>query len=140
MSKWSLKEKLQKMEAFKVVFPVEAGNMAVNQFVGSFRDQGFTDQAIVKWKPRKSKKDDIGRAILVKTGALRRSIKRGYTSWVRTVIQSVGLVYAEVHNYGLKSGRGKGFNMPKRQFMGHSAKLDKDITVKMKSQVDKIML
>lgn len=132
-SKWGLKEKLKKMEGFKKTFPTEAGNMAVNFFVDSFRKQGFEDKTILKWKPRKSKKDNAGRAILVKTGALRRSIRRGYTSWARTVISSLGLAYAKAHNYG--EGR-----MPKRQFMGHSDKLDREITTKMKQKVDAIML
>lgn len=99
MSKWGLKEKLQKMEAFKSTFPVEAGNIAVNHFVKSFRDQGFTDTSRMQWKPRKGGKDP-NRAILVKSGALRRSIKRGATSWNRTVIASVGVDYAKIHNEG----------------------------------------
>ncbi len=56
MSKWGLKEKKAKMDAFKQTFPVEAGNMAVNHFVKSFRDQGFTDRSVMKWKPRKKTK------------------------------------------------------------------------------------
>jgi phage gpG-like protein len=131
-SKWGLKEKQAKVNVFKRTFPIEAGNMAVNHFVKSFKDQGFTDNNRMSWKSRKSKKDG-NRAILVKTGALRRSIRRAYTSWARTVIQTTGIIYAQRHNEGLKG-------MPKRQFMGKSGKLDKDIMDKMKVKMDAIMI
>jgi len=48
-------------------------------FVGSFRAQGFTDETLKPWQARKrgtrrDKQTKQSRAILVQTGALRRSI------------------------------------------------------------------
>lgn len=113
------------------------GNIAVNEAKTNFKRQGFMDRSIKKWKPRK--KRDEGRAVLVKTGALRRSISRLSTSAKRVKIGAKGkaAVYAGVHNAGLKAGRGKGFKMPKRQFLGPSATTNKRITNLMRKKLKK---
>lgn len=82
------------------------GNEAQNHFVKSFRNQGFTDDGLQSWKPRKRGKDP-GRAILVKTGRLRRSIrKRTKGKYAVSIVSDVP--YAMIHNNG---GRiNKGFN------------------------------
>lgn len=96
------------------------GNEAKNHFVGSFRLQGFQDVNVDKWKKRKnperkgrgSKKSaaelgtvrsvKAGRAILVKTGDLRRSIRRESLNKARlSVTIATDLPYARVHNDGL---------------------------------------
>lgn len=131
-------------------------------FIESFTNQGFTDKHLVKWQPRKGgttlsehrelksfwgKKiaDEAtkgsGRAILIKSGALRRSILVKEVSGVGfKVVSDMGLGgsqdYAPVHNYGLRSGRGRGFKMPQRQFMGESAVLVKKITDKITSNIE----
>lgn len=74
-----------------------ASIIAQNHFTMSFRNQGFTDEAIAKWKARK--KADAGRAILVKTGALRRSIRVRPQGMFRAVIYS-NLPYAQIQNDG----------------------------------------
>lgn len=78
-----------------------------------------------------------GRAILVKSGLLRRSIIVRNQGLFRAVISS-NLPYAAVHNDGLRSGRGKGFIMPKRQFIGNSSALNRKIITKFQSRIDKI--
>jgi phage gpG-like protein len=108
------------------------GVEALNHFTKSFRNQGFEDSTIQRWQPRKGeisggiarvrKRDAGSRAILVKSGALRRSLFK-YRSGVFSVTIKSPLPYAEVHNEGLRAGRGKGFKMPKRQFVGDSTKL-----------------
>ena len=105
----------------------QIGNIAINEAKTNFKRQGFMDRSVKRWKPRKKK--DEGRAILVKSGALRRSIRRISVSNKRVTIGSKGkaAVYAGVHNYGLKAGRGKGFTMPKRQFLGPSHTTNKRI-------------
>lgn len=108
---------------------VQAANEASNHFIESFKNQGFTDERLKKWKPRKNKKD-TGRAILVKKGDLRRSIKvlKVDHSTLRASIGSTGLIYAAVHNFGLMAGRkSHPFIMPKRQFIGSSKKLNNAI-------------
>jgi phage gpG-like protein len=107
------------------------GVEALNHFTKSFRNQGFEDVNIERWQPRKGeisggiarvrKRDAGSRAILVKSGALRRSLFK-YRSGVSQVTIKSQLPYAIVHNEGLKAGR-SGFKMPKRQFVGNSSKL-----------------
>ncbi len=113
------------------------GNIAVNESKTNFKRQGFMDRSLHRWKGRK--KPDPGRAILVKSGTLRRSIRRISTSAKRVKVGSVGKasVYAGVHNAGLRSGRGAGFQMPKRQFLGPSATTNKRITNLMRKTLNK---
>ena len=98
------------------------GNEAKNFFVNSFRLQGFEDVNVQKWKPRKKQtKRNIGRAILVDSGDLRRSIIRQPVNKANLSVKiSTDLVYAKVHNEGI----GK---MPKRQFIGNSYKVIRSI-------------
>jgi phage gpG-like protein len=55
------------------------------------------------------------RGLLIKSGDLRRSIQVNVNGMDVHITSDVP--YSSVHNEGLKSGRGKGFIMPKRQFM-----------------------
>jgi phage gpG-like protein len=100
---------------------VEIGNSAKSFFVENFRKQGFDDKNVEKWKPRKKADKRAGRAILVKTGDLRRSIIRNPANRAALSVKiSTDLVYAARHNNGLKG-------MPKRQFMGDSYNLNERI-------------
>lgn len=131
-----------------------------NHFEQSWDNQGFTDSSLAKWDRRKSpqkkfRKDgkalksykkwsskDKGRAILVshrsdtKGGHLKDSIR----SEIRgtKVIFSTDKPYARVHNEGGKSGRGSGFTMPPRRFMGNSQQLNDKIIDKITREFDKI--
>lgn len=121
------------------------GTDAKNHFVKSFRNQGFEDQTIQKWQPRKRKSyrtrngrvvDDTNRAILVKTGDLRRSIKIVSKNY-RSIVLGSDLPYAQIHNDGL-NGKAWGkypFKMPKRQFIGHSRKLIEQLKLKLDKRV-----
>jgi len=139
-SKWGLKEKLAELQRMKSTLPTKLANEAKNHFLQSFRDGGFTDRNLSKWKPRKvNAKNNIGRGILIKTGNLRRSVKVRSVSWNRVVIGSYGLKYASVHNYGERAGRGKGFKMPKRQFIGNSVQLENRMKKMVNSDFGKIL-
>lgn len=98
-SKWGLKEKLASLQKMKSTLPTVLGNRIKNFTLEAFRKQGFTDSGFTKWKPRKKNKD-AGRAILVKTGKLRRSIKVSRANWTRVVVGSYGVAYAQIHNEG----------------------------------------
>lgn len=147
----------QGLARFKVEAPKlidVALTVANNHFTQSFRDQGFTDAGFTPWKQRKDKSDkykrgrqrdasggtvslNLGRAILVKSGALRRSLrKKRLTAFSGTI--SSPLVYAKVHNEGLRAGRGSGFKMPKRQFVGNSAKMVRKIENALAQKIDRI--
>lgn len=118
------------------------GNEAKRFFVENFRKQGFDDASVEKWKPRKqyehrharnakqAMKFGLGRAILVKSGDLRRSIKRMPPQKSNLSIRIVSdLPYAKIHNEGLEGnafGKHK-FKMPKREFMGNSFNLNERI-------------
>lgn len=56
----------------RMALPKRLGNEAVNHFKDNWRKQGFDDSVVTPWKKRKNNVDP-GRAILVKTGRLRRS-------------------------------------------------------------------
>ena len=123
------------------------GTEALNHFTRSFRNQGFEDAAIERWRPRKGeisggiarvrKRDAGSRAILIKSGALRRSLFK-YRSGVYAITIKSPLPYAIVHNDGLRAGRGKGFKMPKRQFVGNSSKLIDKIYKQIDRRIQKI--
>jgi phage gpG-like protein len=126
---------------------VEIGNTAKNFFVENFRKQGFDDKTVEKWKARKKKTyrtksgkvvDDTTRAILVKTGDLRRSIIRVPNKAALNVKIQTDLIYAKVHNDGLRAGRGKGFKMPKRQFIGDSYNLNEKVKAVIVKRLDKV--
>jgi phage gpG-like protein len=96
--KFDFSDKLKKFKQLKKELPIITGEESVKFFQDSFRRQGFLNQTVEKWAPRKSKRRG---AILVKSGRLRRDIQRGYTSWNRTVIKT-SVPYAKVHNEGFK--------------------------------------
>lgn len=90
--------------AGKVIVATEA----TNHFKQSWRDQGFTDQTIEKWKEVKRRKTGAKgtassrrRAILVETGALRRSVQTIRRHQWPIIVGTRGLKYARVHNEGL---------------------------------------
>jgi phage gpG-like protein len=110
---------------------VEIGNAAKSFFVENFRKQGFDDKNVEKWQPRKKADKRAGRAILVKTGDLRRSIIRNPANRAALSVKiSTDLVYAARHNNGLKG-------MPKRQFMGDSYNLNERIKKIIVKRLDK---
>jgi len=145
-NKFDLKQAEKKARKAMEAAIVDVGNTAKVFFVDSFRKQGFDDKAIEKWKPRKVEQHrhantaaDVRkferqgtRAILVKTGDLRRSIIRNPANRAALTIKiSTDLVYAARHNNGLKK-------MPKRQFMGDSYNLNEKVKQVIVKRLDNI--
>ena len=131
-NKFNLKQAEQKARKALEAAIVDVGNTAKVFFVESFRKQGFDDKNVQKWKPRKVADKRAGRAILVKTGDLRRSIIRNPANRAALTIKiSTDLVYAARHNNGLK-------NMPKRQFMGDSYNLNEKVKAVIVKRLDKV--
>ncbi|SCY94547.1 phage morphogenesis protein [Flavobacterium caeni] len=127
----------------------------------NFENEGFTDSVLEKWKERKTT-DDQGRDItryrtnrrgkrgnLNKYGSgiqdralltglatggnkLRNSIKSRVMKSSKQVRFYTSKEYADRHNEGLAG-------MPKRQFMGKSRYLDKQIAKKITKELDKIL-
>lgn len=103
----------------------------------NFRKEGFTDTGFTPWAPRKRPdKNPARRALLVKSGAMRRHATKGSVRG-KQVDFTFPLAYMKVHNEGGKAGRGKGFQMPKRQFVGKSAVLEQRIQRKVLALLNK---
>jgi phage gpG-like protein len=114
-------------------FPRRLGTLAVNHFKQSFRDEGFTDGSLKKWRKRKNNVD-AGRAVLVKSGDLRRSIKIKRASFKSIIVGTTGIPYATIHNEG---GSTRFAKMPKRQFIGDSRILEKKLKRRILRQIEK---
>ena len=124
----------------------------------NFRDQGFTDTSTKKWEKRKTEDKHgrditryrtnrvgregsfnrygskiVDRAILVgfNTGGdkLKNSFKYSVSKGNNTVVFRTYKPYAARHNEGLDG-------MPKRQFMGKSTYLNRQIADKIKRELD----
>lgn len=87
--------------------PSLIGEEVVNFTLDNFQDQGWNGDSLEPWKPRKNptawgKKDDPSRALLVKTGKLRRSIRVSKLEESSVTITAGGadVPYARVHNEG----------------------------------------
>lgn len=130
---------LSRMEKSVPKMVAEMGAIAQTHFTMSFNNQGFTDEHLEKWKPRKREGyrtrsgklvDDTTRGILIGKGTgnlrkLRRVPIGRYSIEIRS--NAAAKDYARVHNEGLRAGRGNGFMMPKRQFAGYSGVMDRKI-------------
>jgi phage gpG-like protein len=131
-NKFNMKGMEQKARKAMEAAIVDVGNTAKVFFVDSFRKQGFDDKNVQKWKPRKVADKRAGRAILVKTGDLRRSIIRNPANRAALTVKiSTDLAYAARHNDGLKG-------MPKRQFMGDSYNLNEKVKAVIVKRLDKV--
>ena len=131
-NKFNLKQAEKKARKALEAAIVDVGNTAKTFFVENFRKQGFDDKNVQKWKPRKVADKRAGRAILVKTGDLRRSIIRNPANRAALTVKiSTDLAYAARHNDGLKG-------MPKRQFMGDSYNLNEKVKAVIVKRLDKV--
>jgi|BioPla2DNA2_1021312.scaffolds.fasta_scaffold10759_5 phage gpG-like protein len=145
-------------DTIKKELPIIVKTEGLNHFEESWDNQGFTDKSLDKWQKRKAPpaitksgkpsaaydkwaRKDAGRAILVghqadsSGGHLKDSLKASATT--KAVIFSSDKEYAEVHNEGGRSGRGKGFQMPRRRFMGPSKVLNDKIFKKLEKEITK---
>lgn len=131
-------------------------------FDRSWALKGFLDKSLKKWKPVRDRKTNmVKQRPLVESGNLRRSIRSRVEG--NTAIISTDVSYAEVHNEGgqikgtvqvsahkrkTQSGvtdvkahtRQVDHEMPQRQFMGPSKKLDDEIEEMIFEELDKIFL
>ncbi len=105
--------------------------VAQNHSTENFAKQGFDDIGVQKWEPRKrTRTRDIGKAILVQTGRLRRSLRKKRLNALSGVLFSP-LPYAKRHNEGLD-------RMPKRQFVGNSRNMVKKIERALELKINRI--
>jgi len=156
---YSFTEIKPKLTGVKRRLPLMLGNEATNFFRESFRRQGWKDRVTEMWKARNPKyaARNTGRAILINSGRLRNSIRLISHSFSLTEI-GTDVPYAAAHNWGFsgrvnvprhqRRGRDgkyhevqahtKQMNMPRRQFMGNSDTLEKEIERIIDREIDKI--
>ena len=119
----------------------DMGNIAYNQTMQSFRDQGFTDENLIKWAARKKADKKGGRGILIGTATGQSGMRASYRK-VRLGSFSIAIrndkVYSGVHNEGLMSGRGRGFKMKERRMIGNSGVMNRKIASKLNIRIRKI--
>jgi len=99
-----------------------------DKFDQNFSKGGFFGN---RWKPKK----DGSASHLIKRGILRRSIRSHIEG--DSIIFTSSTPYATVHNEGGKAGRGKGFTMPKRQFIGEYPGMQKTVQRLAKQEIEK---
>ena len=127
----------KRFNGLKSTLPRLAANKMLNHSKKAFRDEGFTDKALVKWKARKrltpaDRRTGRRRAILVQSGALRRSLRKKTVTFASIRVGSYGIAYASRHNRGLAG-------MPQRKFVGTSQKLTKDLTKLVRTEFRKAL-
>jgi phage gpG-like protein len=89
----------KRYRAYVATLPRIASVLAETEFKGNFRRQGArtgNGGAVEKWQPRQKK--DEGRAILVKTGRLRRAVRAAAQRKYARVVNDTP--YAAIHNRG----------------------------------------
>lgn len=111
--------KKENIEALKYKIMREVASVASSHYKKGFVEGGGRTDA-GKWAKRAGD-FELERAILVKTGTLKKSVKPSKISGKEVVLTSEifgsEYDYAADHNYGLK-------NMPKREFLGPSKVLN----------------
>lgn len=107
MSKFNFDRAVKNMDRVKKTLPVLLANQAQTFFVESWRKQGWDDGGTKRWPKRKDKgPKSAGRAILVKSGKLRRAVGQSIRSKTFSLIKLVvALPYAAVHNDGYNGPR-----------------------------------
>jgi phage gpG-like protein len=143
---------------FEHAAPTIAGNVAVSLFKENFQNESFFGE---KWKEVKRrnapKLGKRGKELKQQPAAVTRKILTGVTGDLGRSIQvkpetpnSKTIIwtnpsqfyskepYGRVHNEGLRAGRGTGFIMPRRQFIGSAPELNKAIIEALSRKLNNI--
>jgi phage gpG-like protein len=130
---------LRKIKSQRKAVAFQIANKGVNHFKNNFRRQGFVDETVEKWQKRRKdiidglsgvQSKDKGRAILIKSGLLRRSIKKLKVTPNSIIVGTNSTTYASYHNAGTD-------NMPQRKFIGRSKVLSRSIKSLVSTYVKK---
>ena len=116
----------------KGTLPKQIANIAKNHYLEGFRRGGKqTDNSLTGWaKRKKADKNKTRRAILVKTSALKNDLDVRRTTFREIVLGTNDVEYASYNNEGTE-------NMPRREFLGDSKKLDRKIIKFATAQFEK---
>lgn len=154
MNKHPFDKQAKKLEKVFRNLPSGVGTVIVSETKENFRRQGFYSDGRTgrrkKWKERKSDAPrNRGRALLLDSGVLRRSIRKEVRGFKVRIFSDVP--YAAVHNDGLmvrkrtskrrgyKSRRkgGATFQMTQRKFLGDHPALRRKVTAFMTRQIER---
>lgn len=131
--------------------PVIIGVTARNYFADNFQSESWERTKWPEVKRRLPSWERKGKAVNNPTKGAKRSRKIltgdtgdlgksiQYTPETGKVTIHSDLIYAAVHNFGLKAGRGSGFTMPQRQFIGESEELNAKIKTIIENKLQKIL-
>lgn len=148
----------KRFRAYHRTLPRVVSVMAQEHFRQNFRRQGAltgNGGSLEKWAPRKDGSDK-GRAVLVKTGRLRRSLRTKPSGSTARVVNDAP--YARIHNRGgllkgeartwstnlrtgltrLRSGSGTPAKMPARPFMVMTDPLEKAIRKEVSQGLEEV--
>ena len=123
--------------------PIKAGVIAEAHFKDNFNKSGFVNGGLQKWLPSKrlsstsKKADKNNKTLLSAHNHLQNNTK--HVPGIGEVRIINATPYAAVHNEGLRAGRGKGFTMPKRQFIGESKELNEKIETLVETELTKVL-
>jgi phage gpG-like protein len=124
--------------------PRKVGVEGVRFFKQNFRNEGFTDQANQPWPDVKRRTNPNTKGVARtrkilhgETSELQNSLD--YNADIAKVTFGSDLVYARVHNEGLRAGRGAGFTMKKRQFVGPSTTFDRQMVDQLTVDFNRIL-
>lgn len=138
--------------------PDLAGNVAVSYYKQTFQNEAWGREKWQEVKRRiagtvanraaeKKHSADARHKILTEGGDLGRSpaIKESGNGKVELWTDPAAFIdskepYGRVHNEGLKAGRGAGFTMPKRQFMGMNEELARLIIDKLQIKLKELTI
>ena len=133
------KEKLEGLRIDMEAVAELAAATGVSYFKGAFRKKAFDGKP---WTPAKI--DQAGKrhrgSLMVDSAALMNSIRTASATATR-VVWAAGndkVVYAQVHNEGGRAGRGIGFDMPQRQFMGDAEELKANIEKRLQAYMREV--
>ena len=92
-------------------------------------------------KRKKEKSENYKNKILTKSGALRDSIKSMTSRSALSTTVTSNLKYSAIHNDGLQGDAfGTSFEMPKRQFIGDSEKLNSKVDAIICNEINKLFI
>jgi phage gpG-like protein len=136
-----MRENTQKLEVLlKKKLPEKTAVVLEKTIHDSWEHEQYQDGKSPGWKGRK--KPVTGRKLLVEDGTMKRSVEVEFTEG--EVKATSDVVYFNVHNEGLRSGRSSGFTMPQRQVAPipgeRNEKVDTEVEKWLNNEMDKIFL
>lgn len=138
-----IKENAEQIKrAIDRTIPVKAGRAAKDHFQENFKKSGFVNNGLHPWTRSKrigTAKDSAGSYGTLLSGRNHLYSSINYKPERGKVTISNEVPYARVHNEGLRAGRGRGFKMPKRQFIGESRELTKKVEEIIETEIGKIL-